>query len=389
MKTKFFMAILAVAMIFSACNTENEIDNGEKSLTIRVSKVESRAIQAPTNPGAVHGDNIATAITTGTIFLIAPNGSVTQRVALNLSGGSNDANGTGQVINNVPSNTRVFIVGNVPAAANTQLQAATTWTAIQTVVTAVTDITGLMYTDAPLANASGVPNSPLPAGTDLVAEVGISPVYARLELFNVTGGDFVYNTTNATRITNFNVVGIYVDEYLPNFNYIGGGTGVMNEINQDRIADPAYSGSWTGLNDVTDGPWAGVGSTTVRPVAAPASGNVWAYNLAAGARSRLVIAVRDITYSVTSNYGTDGSTATWTAGSNSLNDGVIRYLTIGSYNGAGNNPFTRAIVYRIAPGALTFNTNQVHDDPNPITSNLTVTIDLLPWTVNLLTPELR
>jgi hypothetical protein len=385
MKTKFFMAILAVAMIFSACNTESELDNGEKTLFVKISNAESRALQLPTAPDV--NNEIATAITSGTIFLIAPSGSVTQRVPLNLGNGTGDANGTGQVINNVPANTRVFIVGNVPAAANTQLQAAATWTAIQAVVTDVTTVTGLTYTTAPLANASAVPNSPLPAGSNLEITVGISPVYARLELFNVTGGDFVYNTTNATRITNFNVVGIYVDEYLPNFNYIGGGTGTLNEINQDLIADPAYTGSWTGLNDVTGGPWAGIGSVTVPPVAAPAGGNVWAYNLAAGTRSRLIIAVRDIQYSVTSNY-TD-VTPTWTAGGDNFNDGVIRYLTIGGYTGAGNNPFSRAIVYRIANGGLVFNTNHIHDEPNPITSNLTVTIDLLPWTVNLLTPELR
>ncbi|MDR0334114.1 MAG: hypothetical protein LBI15_11730 [Dysgonamonadaceae bacterium] len=369
MKSKFFMTALAAAMLFSACSKE-EVDNSTTTLTVKVEAAASRAIQAPgtTNP---------ITLANGVIFLLAPDGTVNSATALNPS----QVMGSGQVFTGVPSSSRVFIVANAPAAAQTALLAATSFADIQAVTTDALGYQSTLYSNVALSNADGYPaHITIVNPATATVNVSISPVIARLELAGITGGEYTdpANTQNMTRIVGFEVLGVFLDSYFPEFTYTGGGYGTLVEINQTEVANPAVT--WTGIQDRPTAPATAWTASGTPPIAIPGAGQVWGYNVPATTLSPLVIAVHIVTYETS----TDGGT-TWVAGSGSYMG--IQYITVSGFNVTiGGNTglatqFDRGHIYQIPASGLVFTTNNLHETPNPVDVDLTVNVTIQNWTL--------
>lgn len=368
MKTIFFMTALAVAMLFSACSKE-EIDDGTRTLTVKVEAASSRAIQAP-------GTTAAITLSTGVIFLIAPDGSVDIATAIVPA----EVQGAGQIFTGVPSSSRVFIVGNPTIAAQTELLAATSFAAIQAITTDALSYQSTLFSAVALSNADGNPAGiSITSPATATVNVSISPVIARLELAGVTGGIYVEMnagtpTGNQTRITGFDVIGVFLDSYFPNFTYVGGGQGTLVEINQTQVANPALVPTWPGIQDRST--WTASGTPLV---VTPGTGQVWAYNVPATQLSRLVIAVDNVTYEAS----TDGGTG-WAPGT-SGNYAGIQYITVGGLNVTlgGNTALAtqldRGVIYQIPASGLVFNTSNLHPNPNPVDVDLTVNVTIQNW----------
>jgi hypothetical protein len=385
MKSKLFMAAIAVAMIFSSCNNEEIIDNGTTNLTVRIeaATTASRALQAPGTANAIN-------LNSGVIFLIAPDGSATATAMVPAQ-----VQGTGQVFSSVPSSSRVFVVANATTTAQTALLAATSFTQIQAILTATLDYQTTLYNNVALSNANGNPAGITVVNpTTATVNVTISPVITRLELAGVTGGTYIemdnatpaVPTGNQTRITGFDVIGVFVDSYAPNFTYTGESNGTLIEINQQKIADPAFTPAWGGVQDRST--WTAAGSPLV---AAPASPSVWAYNLPATDLPRLIIAVQNVAFDVSADNG-----ATWTTATGTNYTG-IQYITVGGYNVTVPPAVTpslatalnRGVIYQISANDMTFTTDNLHGTPNPVEVNLTVNVTVQNWVLAPTNPILE
>ena len=379
-----FLVAAAVLIGFSSCNNEESFDDGYRAFSIQVTGVsESRALQT-TGQGVIA--TIASAGTDGVVFLIAPDNSVIQATALTAA-----AQGVapGQNLGTHPSNTRVFVVANVTTVygvgATTALMAANSWTAIQAILQTTASYANATALNPILSNNSGLPASAVVVSPTLArATIELSPVTARLELGQVTGGTWQDPNVaaNRDRILGFTVAGVYVDGYFTSFNYAGVGSGA--------IRAQGTSTDFTGvLGDV--GPWAANAANwaTSTPASAAPPAAVpqiwWAYNVPAGTISRLIIAVTNVTY----EKSTDGG-ATWVPGI-TKDPTFTYYLTVSSYvNPVGGavwtQDFLRGYVYQV--GNLTFNRLNLHGTPNPTDLDLEVLVSVRPWQFQALNANL-
>lgn len=265
---KILFAAMAAMVLFASCAKEdnNGADNDAKYLSIKIAGViPSKALEAPglTAVGTI-------TLNSGHIFIVNPLGVVTYSEALNVS----QATGAGQILGqDVAADSRVYVIGNIPAGDVGAITALTDIASIQAAVSAMT--TQSDYKTAALANSNGQPAAIVPAaGNTATATVSIKPLISRLELTQVKG---------AGDITAFTVAGVYVDSYYPSFTYGGSYSGT--------IFSQGQSTTFTGIGDV--GPWAAAGTPKV---AAPTSGNVWAHNVASGALPRFIIALEGVKY---------------------------------------------------------------------------------------------
>lgn len=363
----------AILLGFTSCNNDEVVDNSTTTLTVKISaESTTKAIQAP-------GTATAATLNDGLIFLIAPDGSVYgSPIALDPSQVQGPS---GQVISNVSSSARVFIVGNPTATGMTALQSATSMTEIYAINESVLDYQSTLYNNVALSNTSGVPASITVSGITAAVNVGIAPVIARLELAQITGGVYVEMsggtaTGNQTRISGFNVAGIFVDSYYPTFTYRGTGTGTLVEQNQSVVVPGTTIGDWTGWT-------AGVQPYPTQPSVNAGGSNVWAYNVASDNVARLIISVTNVTYETSDDNGT-----TWTTGT-SNNYGGTQFITVGGYT-VGGNPvvnFVRGTIYQISD--LEFTTDNLHSTPNPTDLDLTVNVTIAPWVLSPTTPGLE
>lgn len=356
MKIKqLFVAALAATTLFASCSKENNNETTKETtqLSVKISGVvKSRAVEAPgeTTQGTIQ-------LTNGHIFVINPLGAVIYDEALVVA----DATGAGQVLGqSVPADSRVYIIGNIPSADVTTIAGLATFDAIKTQTSAMTTQTD--YTEAALANSDGLPASITVATTTATVDVSIKPLISRLELAQLKGGA----NTAGDAITAFTVTGVFVDSYYPSFTYIGGNSGT--------IFDQATSATFTGIGDA--GTWAASGTPLV---AAPASGNVWAYNVASGGIAplipRFIIRLSGVKY--TPNGGTEIDLGT-----------TSYYLTVTDYKVSGVSvpAFERGKIYRIgAANGITFTPDDLALTPNPVDIDLTVNVSIDEW--ELVTPD--
>ncbi|MDR0331993.1 MAG: hypothetical protein LBI15_00850 [Dysgonamonadaceae bacterium] len=378
--------LAAAALVFglTSCNSDGpHIDNEEKVFIIQVSGApQNRAEQSS-------GQGVTATLSSGVAFLIAPDGSVVASHGLSIGGNPGDIDGPagqGQVLGSYPSNTRVFIVGNVAdvydAATYTALTGATTWNAIQQITQTTASYANATAELPILSNHSGQPASmSMVTSTEASVTVSISPVTARLELGTITGGVWTdpSTATNQTEILGFTIAGVYVDNYFEEFNYAG--------VGQGDVFSQGVSTTFAGIGD--PGSWIAAG-TPGAMVAAPALAtptNWWAYNVPAGTISRIMIAVTNVTYQATTDGGTN-----WVPGG-SISPTNTYYLTISDYRtgpgvaGIWNDNFVRGFVYGV--NNITFNTVNLHNTPNPTEVPLTVNITVRPWDYQGLNADLQ
>jgi hypothetical protein len=344
MRKLFLMAAAAAMVLFTAsCSKENNGTGKETTqLSIKISGViASRAVEAPgsTAVGTIQ-------LTNGQIFVINPMGAVTYSEVLNVS----QATGAGQTLSSqVAADSRVFIVGNIPAGETGAVAALANFAAIEAYTSLMT--TQSNYREAALSNSDGQPaaiGTPV-SGVSSVS-VSIKPLISRIELVQVRGG---------ANITAFTVTGVYADDYYPSFTYAGGFSGTMFSQNQNT--------TFAGIGD--PGSWAAASSPLI---AAPASPNVWAHNVASGGVTRLIIVLEGV------QYNDSGALVDLT--------GTTYYLTVSGYNNLGSTVFERGKIYRIGgANGITFNPDDLGLVPNPVDIDLIVNVLVEEWV--LVTPD--
>jgi hypothetical protein len=348
MKKVFLMSAAIAAMVFTSCSKEDNTGTGkaDTQLSIKISGViQTRTVEAQ---GSTAVGTIT--LTGGHIFVLNPLGVVTYNETLNVSQATSV---TGQVVGSpVAADSRVYVIGNIPTADVTTIAALGNWAAIQAAVSAIS--TQSNYKGAALANSSGLPLAITPgAGSTATVNVSIKPLISRLELTQVKG---------ASTIKAFTVSGVYIDGYYPSFTYEGGHSGTLFAQGQ--------STNFTGTTGDA-GTWAAAGSPLI---AAPASSNVWAHNVASGGIPRFIIALTGVKY----DKG---------AGEVDLS-GTTHYLTVTGYTDGGTplSAFERGKIYRIGgTNGIEFDEEDLGLTPNPVNVTLTLKVTIDEWV--LVTPN--
>jgi hypothetical protein len=315
-------------------------------LSIRLAGVvsPSRAVEAP---GLIAANTIQ--LTGGHIFIISPLGAVIDQAALVVA----EAQGAGQAFpREVPADSRVFILGNVPSDAPA-MNTLTTLDAVKAVACAVTTQTD--YTGATLANSDGQPAGFAASDGEATVAVSIKPLISRLELVKIEG---------KSDITAFTVTGVYVDDYYPSFTLGGGYSGTKFSLGSTT----AYTGDAFYKNE---GAWAAAGTPlAATPEASVGSGEVWAYNVAPGSLPRLIVRLSGVKYD---------------AGEGEVDLGATpHYLTMTGYDNLGSATFERGKIYRLSSG-IEFDHDDLGLTPNPVDIDLTVTVAIDEWVV--VTPD--
>jgi hypothetical protein len=199
--------------------------------------------------------------------------------------------------------------------------------------------------------------------------VALSPLYSRLELWDVRG--------NAT-VTNFTISDVFVDSYYSQFTLTGRQAGQVKYQQQstnwtDNIGD---SGSWASSG--TQG--SAVSNPNVDPLNPPAmpNRNVWAYHMAGYDVPRLIIRFSTVTSTPAPQPG-------------------AIYLTVKGYDNLTTPSFQRGRIYRIgadANGVATPATAIILDPtklstvPNDNYVNITARVSVSDWTIVPLTPQI-
>ncbi|MCD8267226.1 MAG: hypothetical protein LUD46_01295 [Parabacteroides sp.] len=240
MKLKFKYAMMAVAALTlgltSCSNDDNETpEKAAKSLSIKIAGVTHSGTKAIEGPGKTLG---SITLTGGSIFIINHLGAITKSEPLSVTAATGS---TGQVISGIATDSRVYIIGNIPTSFDiTTLHSFADIQAATSAMTAQTD-----YTKAALANSDGqAATITLGSGNTASATISIKPLISRMELTQVKG------TGN---IKGFTVAGVYVDSYYPAFTYVGGYSGTIFEQEQSTI--------FTGIGD--NGTWAANSSSLI------------------------------------------------------------------------------------------------------------------------------
>ncbi len=342
MKKTCLLAALAAMALTSCMKDGGKGDPARLTITLAgvVSSSETRAVEGPalTAKGTI-------TLTNGHIFIIDPSGAVTDNEPLNVTQASNG----GQTFpREVPRDSRVFILGNIPAADQTAVAALSSLTAIKDFPSLIETQTD--YTKAALSNSDGAPAAMEVSGNNATATVSIKPVISRVELESVKGG---------ADITAFTVAGVYLDGYYSSFTW--GGSRAGQKFTQGT------STTFTGLGDV--GPWLTTGTTAPNLVATPDNTSTpavterWAHNVAAEALPMFIIHLTGVTSSASGDFTGN------------------QYLTMSKYNGlgAGVTTFQRGKIYRLSD--LTFTSENLDVKPNPSGLTLTAKVEIDEWVV--------
>lgn len=351
MKRILFIAT-AVALIFSACTKEGGNNQAPSKLNV--------LIQIPNVKPATRsiGDSgvtpaIQIPITGGHIFVITPQGNIENDVALDVA----LATSTGQVLAAVPSDSRIYVLGNVPADVDVS-----TLMTLDQLLNASSDIFAQDdYTVPALGNVNGNPvGITITSDTTGEVKVVIAPLYSRIELAQVTGG------TNAEGgvVTAFNVTGVWVDAWHPEFT--------MGGLNAGTIYNQFISTVFTPNTMGDEGTWAATdvaGTLT----AVPEANKVWYHHVPAGGLPRLIIRVDGIKYQPTTGDEVD------------LSGDDPYYITVRSYTDGGTplTQFKAGHIYKVGGAAgISFKApDNIHVVPNPADIELTLTVEVQDWVI--------
>jgi hypothetical protein len=342
MKKILLLTVIACGvMTLGSCSKESS--KGEKvgellSLNIKLEGLADPAATRMTEAAAQTGQ---LSITNGYIFVIDPAGTVIANAAMNVA----QATTTGQTIPAaVATNSRVYVLGNIPNGVD--VTTLTTFDRIRQTAVTISTSQQNNYRQAAMANVSGQPANVTVSGTAGTVTVEISPLYSRMELTEVRG---------TGTITGFTVTGVFVDSYFPSFTLTGDSSGSIRYQSQ--------STNFAGVMGDT-GNWVATGAAG-NMSAIPATGQVWAYHMAAADLPRFIIRLENITSSSTTITGT-------------------RYITVTGYSGQAPTRFERGRIYQIP--TITFNETQLAMTPNPTHVPITVTVRQVDWIPTTLTP---
>ncbi len=357
------MAAAAATLLATGC-VKNNTESDQTRLVVRLNGAsiapETRAVEdsaAETAPGSKAS---AVTLTKAWIYVISSEGVYSELMDLGAAQAGGDLIGEeGQLF---PSDSRVYVLGNWPASVvPADLDS---WDEIEakTVEIATTTID---YTKPALANATGAPvGVTVSTENENVATVTveISPLFTRLELWKITGGE---------HIKSFTVDGVYINSYYPAFNLAGAGAGTQ------KVYAPGTT-EFNGFGDATgwDSSEGTVGDNTMdtHAEAVAEESKVWAYNVGAGSQVGFVIKLSDIVYYPENEEGEYASEATEPE----------KLLIVNGYTNISSAPFSRGMIYRVKN--LEFDYTDLVDEITGVA--ITANVDVLNWNITDLTPSL-
>lgn len=385
MKTKlkyFSLAIAALLLVgFASCSSDDDTMKGvEEDETISVVlKLDlgptTRAEVAPIDPDA-QGSTMAQ-FNDGHLYFTTAQGAIVKHytITTTATGNANIMLSTltdGAEIKDLPANTKhVYVFGNTPTAADLPVTGPINTVLAKTInLPTQSDITNVnLYGNKEIITETTGGTIVPPLNAKYSVTVAIKPTIARLELGKITG---IHN------ITSFSVEGIFIDNYY-------------NKANVDGVVDPSYlaplttlvsdydrstSGKYTVALDGVNHDWYATLLNSDTKVVTPATaGMVWGYNLFANnsAVPRMVIRMKNVEVSTPDISFPD-----------------TQYVTIkGFTNSAGDAPITAfqpGYVYRIVD--LNFHGVNLSTDPNLADKDVTVKVEVTPWTVQVIKPVL-
>lgn len=371
MKKILLMAATAATMIFASCTTSEEgvkPEAGMANVTISISGVKpaTRAIDDQGATGQL-------TLSDGYIFVIDGADRVSYKEEIDFTLLADAGVETQTLDQPVSTDSRIYILGNIPS--DVDVEDLTTLATIEDAVSAMTVNTN--YIDAALANSDGTPAAlaNINAGTGgnagtATCTIKLSPLYSRMELVKVVGDPLDH-------ITGFTVKGVYVDDYYPSFNMFGTEKGTQWNQGTSKVFTTAVADGMSTVGNYVANDAATAGTF----VAVPATDKVWANHVPSAGQPRFIIHLTDITYLGESAPGTYDVPST-VAGD--------RYLTVTSYNEmAATAEFERGKIYRIgAANGITFNLDDLGLTPNPAEVDVTVSVEVIDWVVENLTPNL-
>ena len=299
MKKILTSAAVAAVLFTTSCLIT---DGGEKlvandpqltSLRIKLTGASvSGATRAVEASGTVDTENN---LTDGHIFILLPDGETiytskpfTSDDVDNMEGGTYNFGGE-----KIPATSKVFVVGNIPDGMN--MMAYYTLTEVKeasAAISAYAGTSGKTYQEVPLTNRGGTVAGLDIAGGVATAEIDLAPVISRVELHKITGG---------SSVETFTVTGVFLTDVYSDFTL--GGSYDGTEFKQPAEPEDegglvttggthTYdAGSWMATSAVADtAPYYATPETTPG-----SSGEVWAYNVAAGSLPLIWIRLENIT----------------------------------------------------------------------------------------------
>lgn len=413
MKKQFFTLMALAALGMAGCAKESG-GNGavvnDVQMVVKIDAAGAAALRAIDTPATNAADDLKDAIdfTRSEVFVFGKTGTLAFHEPLS----SSSVTSAGQDLSTLAeAGSTVFVVANLP---QDDYDALGTWAAVGTSKSGVTGYvmtrmvdqntgtnswkTVTLANDTGLVAAMGAVNN----GKADVA-VNISPVVSRLELAAVTGGE----DSSGNEITEFQVQGVYVDDFFPRASLDGhgwsaAGTSALEADKMKIGTDVTKLAAWIsatynmGNENTVDWVSALVGSPglpTVSPDDTHTAGitELWGYNVAPDAVPRFIVKITGVKYTadggVTENDDLAGDTFYLTVTGYTMPDG-----TFDSGDGQPDpiTSFERAYVYRIGTAAnpFEFNLDDLQVEPNTEGITLTAKVTVVGWTIKLPTAEL-
>lgn len=389
MKTKFkyfSLAIAALLMVgFASCSSDDEPAIGvEENKTVSVTlKIDlgatTRAEVAPI------GADVKATFTTADVYFTTAQGAILKycTVGKDVTGFDKldiTTSGTGVTVTGLPGNTtQVYVFGNTPAGVSLP----TNGPISKVKATAISLLSQKDIGNVNLYGTSGLTlvtegNIGDATNAKYSANVQIKPTVARIELDQMEAEH---------NLLSFSVVGIFVDNYYQEGNVDGTVSATLSGTGNNLVAisqtadhyarstDNKYTEALAGVNH----DWYETVKPTEDLIAKPSGTYVWGYNLfgktETSAVPRIVIRIKDVV--------TNDESAISFAGQD-------WFLTIKGFK----NKTGSAAIDKIEPGnvykisGLKFCGTNLSPAPNLVAKDITVTVEVLPWGIVEMTPEL-
>jgi hypothetical protein len=379
---KILLFAAAAAMAFTSCieGGGTVIPEGETTITVKIAglhNVETRAIESPASDNTSTPLLNAASVKNGWVYVLDPNGNVVGNEELEIpqpdagqeieDGRTFDKSSVVYILANYPANLTNALGESVTPASLTTLEAIKAAQA-QIVYDATTPANShnTNYLEPAMANVDGVPSElEAPQGGTATAQVTIAPLFARVELAGLTG--------TGAQLYNYEVAGVYLDNYYSAFSMSGEGVGEKHSAgNEDN-----FPAGWIG--DVYTTPVASNGKGYT-----PGTNQVWAYH--AGAAT---LVPNFIVKLVNVNYYAYTDQSHTTLEDELTKDENPLYLYVRGFTKSGadfTGPFETGKIYKIGKISFLYENLTVTINPNLV--SVTAEVEVKDWEIVNLVPKL-
>ena len=315
MKTKFkyfSLAIAALLMVgFASCSSDDDTtqsvkESATKSVVLKLSNGSSTRAEGPSQ-GAVDNSTVVEFVN-GDLYFTSEVGAIMKHYTISTAATNVNAADPGNNINlgeltgtsgvtfeSLPGNiTDVYIVGNYPTDSSTPLPKEGPISGVRNHVLKVESQGDFEFVNLYGTSVLTIPTSP---ATLYTATVHLAPTVARVELDQLLGH---------TNFKSFSVEGLFVDNYYSQaaVNGVVSSDFLKNNEDASKVGDNVFKNGTTSYYPIkltpsiydwytTDNPMNSTVATVVgsEPLAKPADGKVWGYNIFANnsAAPRIVI----------------------------------------------------------------------------------------------------